>query len=388
MKDKKKISVFVNASPLSNKYLPLLEQLGDDLCFFYGPGIGIKESLPLFISNKVRITGLRMKIFIILLKRILKLLGMPMYYGYWVKVKILDSLYSKYIAYDKSDIVFINPIFCKAVMKSKEVGKFVIVEAGNSEPSREHERIMVEYKKYGIKHKYIYGDVGFRNTCLKSLNNADRIITISKVSRQTYIDANYPIDKLELIPLTGTDFDVQSFESFEDKEKAFITTAYHNFIKGTHRLLLAWKKAEIKDIPLYIIGQLCEDVQEFIEKYGPFENVIMVGHQSDLPAWYSARDAVGALLSLSEGAVRVTPEMMSFGFPMIVSPDATCDLIKDGINGFIVETEDEDAIANRLRWFADDWERVHEMRKNVLDTVKRRTTKDWSLDVAHYLMSI
>lgn len=384
----KKISIFVNDSPLSNKYFPLLQELGDQLCFFYGRGIGRKQSIPKEIANRIRITGGVMKVFSICLLRFLTLFKFPLYYEYWINVKLLDYLYSKKVASDSSCIVYINPLFKMTAQRVKEAGKYLIVEAGNSEPEREHYRIMKEYSKFNIRHKYIYGNPKYRDTCMSSFRNADKIVTISKVSRQTYVDANYPKNKLELIPLTGTDFNVQLYESYIGKEKAFITTAFHNFIKGTHLLLLAWKKANIKGIPLYVIGQLCDDMQEFVQKYGPFENVIMVGHQSDLPAWYSARDAVGALLSLSEGAVRVTPEMMSFGFPMIVSPDATCDLVIDGVNGFVVDSANEDAIVKQLRWFAEDWDRVHKMRQSVLDSVKKRTTKDWSLDVAHFLMSI
>lgn len=384
----KRISIFVNASPLSNKYYPLLEKLGDDLCCFYGTSIGRKQTIPSDLKCKVNTPGIGLKLFNRLLSHFLKLFRLPLYYEYWINVRILDALYSRKVASDDSSIVYINPLFRKTAERAKATGKTLVVEAANSDPVREHERIKVEYAKFGIKHQYIYGNPMYRDTCISSLKYADKIVTISEVSRQTYINAGYPLEKFELIPLTGTDFPIQQYQTIEGREKAFITTSFHSFIKGTHRLLLSWKKANIHDIPLYVIGTICEDMKEFIEKYGPFDNVIYVGHQSNLPEWYSARDAVGALLSLSEGAVRVTPEMMSFGFPMIVSPDATCDLIKEGINGFVIETEDVDSVASRLKWFADDWNRVHDMRKNVLDTVRSRTTRDWSIDVANYLLSL
>ena len=93
-------------------------------------------------------------------------------------------------------------------------------------------------------------------------------------------------------------------------------------------------------------------------------------------------------MSLSEGAVRVTPEMMSFGFPMIVSPDATCDLVIDGYNGRIVDPFDGDGLVKALRYFADDWNRVYALRQNVLDSVRKRTTKDFSEELGEYLLSL
>ena len=93
-------------------------------------------------------------------------------------------------------------------------------------------------------------------------------------------------------------------------------------------------------------------------------------------------------MSLSEGAGRTTPEMMSFGFPMITSPDATCDIVKDGENGYIIESDNEEGLAERLRWFAEDWNRVHAMRANVLMSVSQRTVFDYSCELAQFMLSI
>ena len=138
---------------------------------------------------------------------------------------------------------------------------------------------------------------------------------------------------------------------------------------------------------MVIVGQLCEDMQEFIDKNGPFDNVQFMGYiRGDLADFYKRYDAVGVLMSFSEGAVRTTPELMSFGFPMIVSPDATCDIVKDGYNGFIVNSTDEDRLVERLQYFAADWNRVHSLRDNVLNSIAHRTVKDFSIEVADYLM--
>ena len=81
--------------------------------------------------------------------------------------------------------------------------------------------------------------MSYKNTIMKSYSIADSIITISKVSNQTYVDAGYDINKFHLIPLTGTDLPSQPIDAIKGKKRAFISTAFHNFIKGTHRLLLA-----------------------------------------------------------------------------------------------------------------------------------------------------
>ena len=313
----------------------------------------------------------------------------PKYYAYWYRIKTLDLLFSHKIAKDKSKIVYTSSLFVNTIKKAKKAGKIVVINAGNSEAAREYQRVMCEYEKYGIKKRYIYGDKHFRDCRLKGFSLADRVITISEMSRDTYAQAGYDMSRFKLIPLTGTDFARQSINDSIEKPKVFITTAFHNFVKGTHRLLLAWEKAGIKDIPLVVVGRQCEDMQEFVNKYGPFKNVKFLGFvKGSLQDFYSQYNAVGVLLSLSEGAVRTTPELMSFGFPMIVSPDATCDLVKDGYNGFVVDTTDEKTIVEKLRYFAEDWSRVNSLRTNVLESVKTRTVRDFSLEVADYLLEL
>lgn len=363
---------------------PLRLKLGKEKCTCYGMISPLHKRDAM--TDGVELSGIPYTIGK-LLDFVAKIIPIPNYIPYMYGKIAIDWVFARQVAMNDSSIVYINPLFYQTAKKAKNRGKKVVVMAGNSEPEREYRRVVEEYKRYCISHGYIFANKKYVELRKRTFAIADNIITISKVSEETYRNAGYNIDKLKLIPLTGTDFPRQSLEIVPGKQRAFISTAFHSFIKGTHRLLLAWKKADIRDIPLILVGNICEDLQEFIKKYGPFENVIYAGHQN-VREFYNTRDAVGVQLSLSEGAVRVTPEMMSFGFPMITSPDATCDLIQNGKNGFIVDPFDEAAIIGKLRFFAEDWSRVYAIRQNVIDSVKTRTVKDFSEEVADYLISI
>ena len=368
-----------------SKYYPLINALGNRIYKCYG--LGFPRNYKFTDEKKDQYCGTSIPEVIgrRIIAPLCRILGVPKYYSYLWKMRWLDSIYANRVANDPSSILFISPLLPKTIEKAKKKQKTIVIEAGNSEPEREFERITREYKKYGIKNKYIYGDSRYRDTCVKSLSYADYVISISKVSLNTYLKAGYPEQKFKLISLAGTDFVVQNNVESLNKKKAFISTAFHSFIKGTHLLLLAWRKANIKDIPLVIVGDLHDDMKEFIAKYGPFDNVIFTGNKYNLSEWYLDYDAVGILLSLSEGAVRVVPEQMSFGFPMITSKDATCDLVEDKQNGIIVDYDNQDAIVEALHYFADDWENVERMRGKVLDSVKNRTLRDYSLEVGEFL---
>lgn len=388
----KKISVAFNccygAGFEKRTYLPMLERWGEQLEFCYGIGFQrgyhfTNEPIDHMILTKIP-TRVNRYIF----HHFCRLMHKPMFYPYMWQGELLDYMVAQRMKADKSDIFFTRASMTRCIDTAKKMGKRLVILASSSEPVRQYDRYVSECDKFDVKHRAVYGNEHFRDTCDYGYKRADNIITISNVSNKTYLDGGYGVSILKMIPLTGTSFHVDEGICIESKQKAFISTAVHSMIKGTHRLLLAWKKAGIKDIPLVIAGSLHEDMEEFVSRYGPFENVVFTGYQGNLEKFYNDYDAVGILMSFSEAAGRTTPELMSKGFPMIVSPDATCDIVVDGVTGYVIEPTEEDVLASRLAWFAEDWERVYALRKNVFKAVRDRRSSDFGVEVAEYIMGL
>lgn len=372
------------------RYITMLKALGGELCRGYGIAYPLGHKYTDEPVDRMWLTRIPTKVHRFVIPLTSLFLGWPKYYRLLYYYRTFDLMVAERVANDASRIVFTTTLLPRTIEACKKAGKTVVVEAGNSEPEMEHARIMGEYRQFGIKNMHIYGDSRFQASKATHFRMVDRIICISNVSMQTYLDAGIAEEMITMIPLTGCSWPVEGESSNIGKEKAFITTAFHSFIKGTHRLLLAWREACISDIPLIVVGEICEDMREFIDRYGPFDNVIFTGllsQQQTRDLWYRY-NACGVLLSLAEGAGRVIPEMMSYGFPMLVSQDATCDLVKNGVNGYIVEPTDTSAIADRLRWFAEDWSRVESMYNAVKRSVRKRTMEDYATEVADYLIGL
>ena len=383
------ISIITNRGFANSKdYLPLAIALDDHLCMAYGSAFPRNfqySNEPVLKMYTPRLPRIIRNYFVEPFCRLFKL---PKYYGYISNVILLDWFFANKVANDKSTIVLATPLLTRTIRKCKERGKTIVVIAENSEPLRELKRVSGDYERYKVDKRYIYGDEKWQKRVSKGFSMGDYYITISNVSQNTFKMANFDMNKFTMISKICSNFQPQRRDFF-GKKKAFITTAFHSFIKGTQELLIAWQKAQIKDVPLLIVGRLCEDMEEFVQKHGPFDNVVFVGHRSDLSTWYLDWDAVAILLSLSEGGSKVIGEMMSFGFPMIASPDATGDAVLEGINGFIIDPiEEEDKLVAQLKYLSENWNVVENMREACFMAGGSRTMEDWANEVAQFSISL
>lgn len=79
--------------------------------------------------------------------------------------------------------------------------------------------------------------------------------------------------------------------------------------------------------------------------------------------------------SLFEGLALVNGEAVSQGLPVITTPNSGgTDILRDGVDGFVVPIRDADAIAERLLQFHDDRELLKRMSDSAL---KQAVALDW-----------
>ncbi|MEN6584965.1 MAG: glycosyltransferase, partial [Sulfuricella sp.] len=86
--------------------------------------------------------------------------------------------------------------------------------------------------------------------------------------------------------------------------------------------------------------------------------------RADLAERYRQSD-VFVFPSLVEGLGLVVLEAMASGLPVITTPNGPGDLVRDGIDGFVVPPRDVDALIDRLQYLRANPERRIEMGRNA-----------------------
>jgi len=154
--------------------------------------------------------------------------------------------------------------------------------------------------------------------------------------------------------------------------------------KGVMILLESYKKIESENgnVGLVLLGDGPEGKKyEEYCKVNNLKNVFFEGFKQmeELPEYYISADIL-VLPSLSEPWGLVVNEAMAFGLPVISTDVAgvTCDLVKDGVNGFVVKAGNSNELYYVLKKLYEDIELRKRMGKKSLEIIKDYTPENWA----------
>ena len=205
-----------------------------------------------------------------------------------------------------------------------------------------------------------------RQRFLEEYELADLIVVLSEKATETFRTRGFSDDKLFYLP---RGVDIERFRPGErpPKFRAIFTGALIER-KGIHHLLEAWHRLDLKDAELWLVGSVHDEAKPHLKNYAR-DNVKVIGFARDLEN-YLRQSTIYVFPSQWEGSAKTVYEAAACGLPAITTREAG-DVVRDGIEGIIVQPGDVDAIAAAIRRFYDDPQLVermsHAARKRVVD---------------------
>ena len=145
--------------------------------------------------------------------------------------------------------------------------------------------------------------------------------------------------------------------------------------KGIHHLLEAWSRLNLKDAELWLLGSVHEEAKPHLKKFWR-DKIKVVGFVRD-PENYLNQGTVYVFPSQWEGSAKTVYEAAASGLPAITTREAG-DVVRDGIEGIIVNPGDVTAIAAALEHLYHHPELVEQMG----EAARRRVVENFTWD--HY----
>ena len=190
----------------------------------------------------------------------------------------------------------------------------------------------------------------YRNNHFEQLNHADKIVAISKKTRES-IETVYPMfqEKIQTI-YNGYDFTSLLAKSEEIspvmlEENSICVIGRLEALKGTDRVLEVFNELqnEVNDVHLYYIGSGEQDkfLKEEVERLQLQNKVHFLGYQKNP---YSILKQAKVLLSLSkqEGFSGAVVEAVTLGVPFVsTNVGGALELSNDGQFGEVIDSDQE-----------------------------------------------
>ena len=276
--------------------------------------------------------------------RLISFLERPYYYG--AKKKYLDWIAARHLATGRYDLFHSWSGDClRSLRVAKKRGIPSIVEIPTWHRDGRKARVSrpdtsESASSVSALQKWKAGLLLDRKRFIEEYRLADLLVVLSETAADTFRAQGFPEEKLFYLPRGA---DVERFKPGQRpaKFRAIFTGALIKR-KGIHHLLEAWHRLNLPEAELWLVGSVHDEAKPFLKQFWR-DNIRIVGFVPD-PESYLSQSTVHIFPSQWEGSAKVTYEAAACGLPQITTREAG-DLVRDGVEGIIVQPGDVDAIA-------------------------------------------
>ena len=311
---------------------------------------------------------------------------------------INEQLFNEFVIYDqrlanliKNDIIKVNRNTIiigrsgMSLLSFKEVkkrGGKTILHSQWMHPNTHKKYLEKEYKRIGLKNQPILNERIKRQ--LKEIEIVDKIWSISSLVQKSYLDNN--IEKSKIINSSlGVDFDKYSKLDISNKNNKDFTILFVGNInpeKGVHVLLNAMLNIKSSNkIKIIFNGHIAPYFKSIFNSYANQlkEKNIHVEVYVGSPLKNYSKASLFILPSIHESFCLVVLEAMASGLPIIVSDNVGAkDCIKNGVNGFIFENNNNIQLSSMIQGFVNNKKQLSGMGE---ESKKIASKYDW-----HYIV--
>lgn len=267
-----------------------------------------------------------------------------------------------------------------AVLRSRVPNAAFILQLLSAHPNVYSSIYNSELQKYGLHDDRF--PPSWYNSLSEAITAADAVFCYSEWMRKSLVENQVEESTIRVTPL-GVDVNFWTPEP-QPKGKFLVGFAGQlQLIKGLQYLFEAWQKLDYESCaellivgskPGYIMdGQRFWACEKVFAPYLELPSITYKGHfnRVSLRSFYSSLDVLTAP-SLEDGWCMVALEAMACGTPVVVTTaTGMSQVIKDGVNGFVIPPRWPDALAEKLEWFRSHPDATIEMGVAARETALR-----------------
>ena len=205
---------------------------------------------------------------------------------------------------------------------------------------------------------------------------ADVVLCGSEFVRNGIASKSGPVERCQVVPFGAAPGLFQTPENGEPHQELRVLFVGSICLrKGIQYLAQAAKQLRSSGCVFRVVGPIRVSEQATAELRGAL-NLIGPVPRSQIVKHYQWADVL-VLPSLAEGSANVCYEALACGVPVVTTPNAG-SVVRDGIDGYIVDIRDVEAIETCLRQLAEDRSLLAHLSANARDRAKEYTWERYS----------
>ena len=274
----------------------------------------------------------------------------------------------------------------RSLKKAKKLGAVTVIERGCTHID-EQQRIMAEEESLLYKRsvqpnwKYVY------DRMKREYEMADYIVVPSTYSQRSFLERGFSPEKVRVVPICSEKLTRPAPESEKPKRFTVLVTGGQFVRKGLFYVLEAWQKLNLSDAELLFKGSVPKEFGYLLEAKN-IRRITKYLSDEEMTKLYNEAH-IFVLSSIDEGFGQVVMEAMSAGLPVIVTENVgSADGVKNGKDGFVVPIRSSDAIAEKIKFFYDNPEKLKEMSKAAIEKSKFYSPEEFTKRIVAFYSSI
>ena len=264
-----------------------------------------------------------------------------------------------------------------SLRRAKKLGALTVLERASAHMLSQRKLLSEEYDRLGLKKVIVHPKVVDKE--LAEYQEADFILVPSHYVKRSFLEHGIPEAKLIHNP-----YGVNLAEFFpvpkEDQIFRVIHCGNASIRKGVHYLLQAFSELQLPQAELWLVGPIAAEIAPFLNKFGS-PAIITKGTfpQRELNRILS-QGSVFCLASIEEGLATVQAQAMACGLPVVITTNTGGeDIVRPGVDGFIVPIRDVEALKEKILYFYNHPEARRSMGASALQRVQQGFTwKDYA----------
>jgi glycosyltransferase involved in cell wall biosynthesis len=248
----------------------------------------------------------------------------------------------------ESDIVVAwSGMALQTLRKARGAGAITVLERNSTHIQYQSDILKDEYARFGLRPRL--PDPRMIERELEEYAFADYICLPSTFAETTFVERGVAREKIFVVPF-GVAADQFPVSQRPDPVFRLVHCGSLSIRKGVHYLLQAFHELNLPGAELWLIGPMAAEIRPFLDQYSsPAVKIRGTFPQAELYREY-AQGSVFCLASIEEGFAMVISQAMACGLPVICTEHtAAHDLVRDGIDGFVIPIRDVHALKSRIQ---------------------------------------